>query len=142
MGVTFLTSEYEHEYLRQPIHHASLWLVTAMVSLLVSMIGCVIHNWLVSRAVSRLSDQVTSTFEGVREYAEWYRRNPRIEAPPPDSAILEKVKSLMGEADNHFKARRRLVATTNRIGVCAIAVLIIGYSVGLASVVDVIAGAR
>jgi hypothetical protein len=67
VGITFLGSGYQFEPLRQVIHQHLCWLSIAMFLVLFSLIPCVIHNYLISRAVTLLSKQVEYAYKAANE---------------------------------------------------------------------------
>jgi hypothetical protein len=138
VGISFMASGYQRDTLQHVIHQ-HLWLLSiGLVLVLFSLILCVVHNYLTSLAVSLLSKQLEHVYKGAQRYARWHRSNPNGFLGPSDPTHKE-IMSLDDDAELAQKKKAKVVARTVRVGTAAIIVFILGYAIGLAAVMSIIA---
>ena len=140
LGITFLATGYQNESLRHVIHQHISWLSSAMFFVLLSLIPCVIHNFLISRAVSLLSKQVEFTYKAAQTKREGLEMNPSGMCVPLTAKT--RIQNFEYESNQLGKKKETIVTCTAVVGVLAVLSLFIGYCLGLASVVDLFVNAQ
>jgi hypothetical protein len=137
VGITFVGSGYQNETLRNQIQQHLLWLVFAMLWVLLSLIVCVLHNFLISRAVTLLSKQVEFTYKAANQFRTYQ------EEPSPHPVLWSKVRPVIekheGTAREFQDKKDKTVVKATWLGVSAVLALILGYLIGFAAVVGVYA---
>ncbi|MGA2876715.1 MAG: hypothetical protein ABSE82_14420 [Nitrososphaerales archaeon] len=135
VGITFLGSGYQNDALRIEVQKHLFWLVVALLWVLLSLIECVLHNYLISRAVTLLSKQIEFTYKAANQLR-IYKQQPSRQ---PDE--WSKVRSVI---EKHESTARELrdkkdgtVVKAIRLGATAVLTLIIGYVIGFSAVVGV-----
>jgi hypothetical protein len=137
VGITFVGSGYQNEALRDEVQKHLLWLVVAMLWVLSSLVACVFHNFLISRAVTLLSKQIEFTYKAANQLRVYK------EIPSHHPEAWGKVRTVI---ENHERTARDFqdkkdsaVVTATWLGVSAVLTLILGYVIGFSTVVGVYA---
>jgi len=137
VGITFVGSGYQNEALRDEVQKHLLWLVVAMLWVLLSLVACVFHNFLISRAVTLLSKQIEFTYKAanqLRVYKEMPSHHP--ETWGKVRTVIEKHERT---ARDFQDKKDSAVVTATWLGVSAVLTLILGYVIGFSAVVGVYA---
>ena len=112
------------------------WLSVAMFLVLFSLIPCVVHNLLISQAVTLLSKQVECTYKAAQAARKVMEQNPGL------AQNLQLPQTVREEIQLHEKAagqfgceKEEKVTLATRVGVAAVASLILGFGIGLTGVI-------
>ena len=135
LGITFLASGYQNDSLRHGIHPILFSFSVAMLLVLFSLIPCVIHNFLISRAVTLLSKQVECTYKAAHAAKEFREHNPGQTQPFMPKEVREEIQRHEKEAELFGSKKEAIVTLATRIGVAAVVSLILGFAIGLSGVV-------
>lgn len=138
VGISFLASGEQQRNLRQSIHQ-SLWLAVASFGLvLLSLFLCILHNFYVSRAVTYLSNQIEQVYHEANEYLRWVQGASYNEPLNPSDPAYTKIEGRRQKAKNAELAKTQSVARADRAGQFAVILLVLGYTLGLGTVVAII----
>jgi hypothetical protein len=136
LGITFLASGYQNDSLRHGLHPILFWLSAAMFLVLFSLIPCVAHNYLISRAVTHLSKQVECTYKAAHAMREYRENNPGLaEHAQIPKLVREEIQCHEQAATRFGREKEDIVKHATRVGVAAVVSLILGFGIGLTGVV-------
>jgi hypothetical protein len=141
LGISFMASGYEHASVQHVIQHRLIWLSAAMISILFSLSLCLLHNILISRAIFLLSAQLENVYHGAQKMALWARYNPNMPIPTASSEYKE-IESHDKKADRLKAQKDDVIKRTKLTGICAVVCLILGYAIGLAGVISIVASVK
>lgn len=140
VGITFLTSGgVQSGQLNKEIHIYFWWPLAALTALLLSLIFCVLHNYLASRAVRLLSTQLETGYLAANVYKKWCQETPLGLQIGNDPAAAE-IQGLENMAKTILRKRLALIRAAESIGICAVCLLSAGYATGLIGVLLVVHG--
>jgi len=135
--ITFVGSSYQNETLRNGVQEHLFWLLVAMLWILSSLVACVLHNFLISRAVTLLSKQIEFTYRAANQLR-IYKQHPGHY--PEEWSKVRPVIEKHEKAAHEFQAKRdSTVTTTTWLGLLAVLLLILGYAVGFSALLGVYA---
>jgi hypothetical protein len=135
VGITFVGSGYQNEALRSSVQHHLLWLEVAMLWVLFSLIACVLHNFLISRAVTLLSEQVKFTYKAANELRTYHQQPGRHPTEWPNFRLA--IEKFEGTAREFQDKKDGTVVRATWLGASAVLALIISYAIGFSAVVGV-----
>jgi hypothetical protein len=138
LGITFLGTGYQSDFLREAIRPHINWLTWAMILILLSLVTCVIHNLLISKAVTLLSKQVEHTYKAAHEMTAFFssQYSPEVTLP---KTVRDQITSSEKQAEVYGSQKESAVTLSTRAGSLAAFFLIAGYAVGLYAMVLVFA---
>ncbi|HTW44098.1 MAG TPA: hypothetical protein VMD58_01015 [Acidobacteriaceae bacterium] len=142
VGISFITAGYERNTLKQEVHTHLCLLTISLGCVLLSLIACVVNNFLVSRAVELLSSQVEWVYKAANQLADWYRDNPGRLYPLPLDMVNATVKSFEGDAEKFRIRKLQVVKAAEQVGSSAVLLLMAGYIVGITTVLMIVAQAK
>ena len=137
VGITFVGSGYQNETLRNEIQRHLLWLIVALLWVLASLIACVLHNFLISRAVTHLSKQIEFTYKAANQLRAYMQQFDHL--PKDWSEVRQVIEKHEGTAREFQNKKDSTVVTATWLGVSAVLTLILGYIIGFSAVVSVYA---
>jgi ABC-type multidrug transport system fused ATPase/permease subunit len=137
VGITFVGSGYQNDALRYEIQRHLLWLIVALLWVLASLIACVLHNFLISRAVTHLSKQIEFTYKAANQLRAYMQQFDHL--PNDWSKVRLVIEKHEGRAKEFQNKKDNTVVTATWLGVSAVLTLILGYVIGFSAVISVYA---
>jgi hypothetical protein len=143
VGISFLVAGIEHSEVQAGIRERIVPVVASFVLLFISLALCIVHNYLISRAVHLLSFQLQRLYKGANLIRVWIRDHPNAGVSSFDyygsagQNQKQKVVEFDQEARVYESRRDRLIVLSKWVGHCAMPALLIGYAVGLSAVLAI-----
>jgi hypothetical protein len=137
VGISFMTSGYQRVDLEQAIHRHLFLLLTSLFFVLSSFLLCVVHNFLISRAVHLLSKQLERVYHSANKATRAYPDHVN-----KSDLLAQKIRADELEAGEFAEQKTKIVSCAHFTGLGAVILLIIGYCIGLAEVASIIAATK
>jgi hypothetical protein len=132
VGVSFLVSGYQNTDLKCGVKQYLLYLGIAMISILFSLILCVIHNATISYAVSLLSKQVEFTYHAANVHAQTTKLdNSYNEILKPSPEIQSRMREYEEKATVQGTRKDCAVKVAKCLGWATMGLFILGYAIGV-----------
>jgi hypothetical protein len=132
-----MTSGYQRVDLEQAIHRHLFLLLTSLFFVLSSFLLCVVHNFLISRAVHLLSKQLERVYHSANKATRAYPDHVN-----KSDLLAQKIRADELEAGEFAEQKTKIVSCAHFTGLGAVILLIIGYCIGLAEVASIIAATK
>jgi|ERR1035437_1620206 hypothetical protein len=140
IAIPFLASGFQSDQLRHAMQAHLCALRVSMLFVLCSLLLCLVHNSLVSVAVTYLSKQLESLYHAANVLRVFRQMNPGLMQIPHD--ILAEVAAHENKAKMVRGTKEKVIPWCTGIGISAVACLMIGYFIGLSSISSIFEGVK
>jgi hypothetical protein len=140
VGISFMVAGFEHPSVQSTLQQHLLGLSFAMSFLLLSLIGCVLHNFRISDAVHLLTSQLECVYKSANLLRTWREIHPN-EPLTTNHSQSSKIEEYDDKAKLFEVCKKNSLRITSVIGVIALSCMIAGYALGLEQTVSIFAKA-
>ena len=138
VAVPFLASTGEHNSLRFAIQNHWHAFAVSLGALLLCLVLCVLYNVCVNFAVEWLSVQLEWLYKEARRWREWCQNTPIGDIPHKGDAAAREMEESYGKSIEQRTRKDSLIKWVKRIGHGALICFVIGYAVGVPTILWIV----
>jgi hypothetical protein len=140
IAIPFMASGFQSDVLRHAMQAHLCTLRISVLFVLCSLLLCLVHNFLVSVAVTYLSKQLEFLYHATNVLRVFRQKNPGLVQIPDD--ILAEVTAQENKAKMVGETKEKVIPWCTTIGISAVVCLMIGYFIGLSSIFSIFDGVK